>query len=138
MTNEIEILDRQECLDLLAGQPVGRYAVAPPGEAPLVVPVNFVLDGETVVVRTRRGGMIDELRDWPASFQVDGWDGHRHIGWSVLLQGTVREIAPEAIRGLLLDPWAPDREVVLRFVPTSVSGRRIAHPALLLDERGYV
>jgi nitroimidazol reductase NimA-like FMN-containing flavoprotein (pyridoxamine 5'-phosphate oxidase superfamily) len=138
IANEIEILDRRDCLELVRRQVVGRYAVAPPHGPPLVVPVNFVLDDETVVVRTRRGGRIHELMDCPASFQVDGWDGFRHIGWSVLLQGTVREISPEAIRDLLLEPWVPDREVVLRLVPTSVTGRRIPHPALVLDERGYV
>lgn len=44
----LEELDRVECLRLLATQSVGRIAVARPRAAPLVVPVNYVLSGDTV------------------------------------------------------------------------------------------
>lgn len=40
----LEDLSRDECFRLLADTTVGRLAVATPGAAPLVVPVNFLLD----------------------------------------------------------------------------------------------
>src|SRR6266508_4316639 len=49
---ELDELDRDECFRLLASVPVGRIAVCGPGQAPLVVPVNFALDGDVIVFRT--------------------------------------------------------------------------------------
>ena len=77
----LEPLTREECLELLATASVGRVAVALPGGPPLVLPVNFALDGDVVVFRSDPGSKLDALREHPASFQVDfkytdsgGWD----------------------------------------------------------------
>ena len=51
---EMRVLTRQECLDLLADQEVGRIAVVL-GRRPLIFPVNYVLDGDTIVFRTDPG-----------------------------------------------------------------------------------
>src|SRR5438105_5745024 len=85
----LETIPRDECIGLLGSQVIGRVAVAEFGAAPLVVPVNFVLVGEDVLFRTDYGSKfrLAVLGEHPVSFEVDGVDGGRRTGWSVLLQG---------------------------------------------------
>src|SRR4051794_3784136 len=86
-----EELTDEECLTLLGGTPVGRIAVTRVDAAPLVVPVNFVLDGRAIVFRTASGTKIDRLRSGPIGFQADGIDPFRHTGWSVFAEGVAYE-----------------------------------------------
>ncbi len=129
----IEKMPREECLAMLAGQLIGRIAVADPGGAPIVVPVNFFLDGDTVVFRTGPGSKfgLAVLDGRPVSFEVDGVDAGSHGGWSVLLRGTASEIheheegRTERER-ISLRPWAPGaKSHWVRIVPDIISGRRI-------------
>jgi Pyridoxamine 5'-phosphate oxidase len=53
----LEVLDRDECLRLLASQPVGRVAVVVDG-SPMIFPVNYALDGESIVFRSDAGSKI--------------------------------------------------------------------------------
>jgi hypothetical protein len=85
-------LSREECFALLATQVVGRVAVATPGEAPIVIPVNFVLDGDAIVFRSSAGTKLHLLAGNPVSFQVDGVDPNRRRGWSVLAWGKAVEV----------------------------------------------
>ena len=50
----LEVLDRAECFRLLDGGGLGRIAVTS-GALPLVMPVAYVMDGETIIVATGRG-----------------------------------------------------------------------------------
>src|SRR5437879_11578415 len=84
-------LSRDECLQLLATQPVGRLAIGIPDAAPLVVPVNFVLDGEAIVFRSDQGTKLALLHRSPVAFQVDFVDWIHRTGWSVLARGTAYE-----------------------------------------------
>jgi nitroimidazol reductase NimA-like FMN-containing flavoprotein (pyridoxamine 5'-phosphate oxidase superfamily) len=107
--------------------------------APLVVPVNFVLDGSVVVFRTAGGGKVDGLRSGPISFQVDGIDPFHRTGWSVLVEGVAYEATRWEVRHLDLSPWAPgQKDRWIRLVPTSITGRRIRKEYLLFDSRGYM
>lgn len=81
----------EECLRLLAMMSVGRIAVAPAGAAPLVVPVNYALDGDVVVFRADRGSRLGRLAGLPVSFEVDLIDPYQKLGWSILVRGTARE-----------------------------------------------
>ena len=68
-----EVLDRRECLRLLAGEDVGRVGVVEAG-SPLVLPVNFGMDGDIIVFRTGPGTKLSEARGHPACFEVDHFD----------------------------------------------------------------
>ena len=81
-------LARDECLLLLGVFTVGRVAIALPSGSVLVVPVNYVLDGEAIVFRSDPGEKLDQLHGTPVSFQIDFIDPVHHTGWSVLVQGT--------------------------------------------------
>jgi hypothetical protein len=66
--NSREVLDRAGCLRLLSRATLGRLAFTS-GTPPSVVPVRYHLDGDRILVRTRRGGRLDAaLSDpWPRS-----------------------------------------------------------------------
>ncbi len=122
----IEKIPYAECLELLSTEAVGRIAVADFGTAPLVVPVNFLLDGESIVFRMDFGSKfrLAVLGEQPVSFQVD----HLDLGapaWSVLVQGVAREIEDQTGR-LDLHPWASgNKRHWVRIVPRTISGRRL-------------
>lgn len=124
---ELEEIDRDECLRLLATRSVGRLAVAEPGQAPLVVPVNYALVGESIVFRSDPGTKLRLLVTEPVSFQVDDIDPAQRSGWSVLLQGLAYRASEREIdEAVHLHSFAPGRkDYWVRLVPKSITGRRI-------------
>ena len=125
----------EECLELLATASVGRFAVAGPAGSPLVVPVNFVLDGDVIAFRTAPGAKLDALRRHRASFQVDWIDPLHRTGWSVLVQGLAFEGSAPDVE---VEPWdAGPKLYWIRLIPSAITGRRLTLPAVDLDERGY-
>lgn len=50
----LRVLDRDQCLRLLADDEIGRLAVIA-GNTPAIFPVNYALDGDTIVFRTDPG-----------------------------------------------------------------------------------
>jgi nitroimidazol reductase NimA-like FMN-containing flavoprotein (pyridoxamine 5'-phosphate oxidase superfamily) len=127
----IEILTREECLRLLATEEVGRLAVVL-GRQPLVVPVNYVLDGETIVFRSDAGTKLATASHERVAFEIDHIDHDRQSGWSVLVQGVGQEITPafsrlfDKVRALAITPWAPgDNKHWVRITPIEISGRRV-------------
>jgi nitroimidazol reductase NimA-like FMN-containing flavoprotein (pyridoxamine 5'-phosphate oxidase superfamily) len=122
----LEDIGREECVRLLATVPVGRLAIGVPGAPPFVVPVNYVLDGESIVFRSDPGEKIVQLRGNPVSFQVDQIDFVAHTGWSVLIQGVAHQATVAEIEQLQLEPWAPGEKAHwVRIVPWAITGRRI-------------
>lgn len=134
-------LDEDACWELLAEHSVGRVAVATDG-GPAIVPVNYAVDGRTLVYRTApdaspaRAVEADEL-----AFEVDHLDEAQRIGWSVLVVGRARRLTdPEEVRSLAErltgpdgdragggpEPWAGGtRDLWVRLAPGRVTGRRV-------------
>jgi nitroimidazol reductase NimA-like FMN-containing flavoprotein (pyridoxamine 5'-phosphate oxidase superfamily) len=133
-TGGIERLDRDECLRLLAADTVGRLAVVV-GRSPTILPVNYFLDGQTVVLRSDPGTKVDHGLRGPVAFEVDAFDRDARTGWSVVVSGRLEEPPPfdgaaqERIRTLPVEPWAGgDKDHWLRLVPDRITGRRlVAH-----------
>lgn len=123
-------LSPHECLSLLAMVRVGRVGMAA-GDAPLILPVNFIVLGQSVVFRTGTGTKLGAAMARTAvSFEVDDYAPDGSWGWSVLLHGIASEMTagPErdSIRVALLRAWAfhegtADR--IVRIDPTSITGR---------------
>lgn len=127
----IEELGRDECLALLATERLGRLGVVVDG-VPLVLPMQFALSGEIVVLQTNQGAKVLHAPLTSVSFEVDHVDWEQAVGWSVLIQGIGEDISTaiddrsEALRSLALHSWAPppgDRW--LTIVPRVITGRRI-------------
>ena len=135
---QLDELSREECLALLGGASVGRIAVNLRAGSPLVVPVNFALDGEVIVFRTDPGSKLTALRERPVSFQVDDIDPFHKFGWSVLVRG-IALVVPAARGGVDVEPWAPGpMEHWVRITPVSIEGRRLSLASADPDERGYL
>ena len=129
--NGLEILPRDECLRLLATMTLGRVGVTS-GALPAVLPVNFCVNDERVLIRTSVGTKLDAaLRDCVVAFEVDDFNPVDHTGWSVMVTGIAHELdnaESEAIPHAPLARWAPDGEGHTIAISTEiVSGRRITH-----------
>jgi nitroimidazol reductase NimA-like FMN-containing flavoprotein (pyridoxamine 5'-phosphate oxidase superfamily) len=124
----LEELSRAECWRALAECSIGRLGVITPDGLPYVVPVNYALDGETVVFQTDSGTKFDALLRHPVGFQVDEIDTTDRTGWTVLVQGIAHETTPHEVQHLGLVPWTGPKRHWVRIVPRNVSGRRIRLP----------
>lgn len=128
---ELETLDRGECLRLLATVPVGRIGVSI-GALPAILPVNFALVGDSIVIRTVPGTKLDAAtRRAVVAFEADSYAADGTSGWSVLVQGNCSEVVDAAERAALragtLRAWAFGDGVAERFVRIDLSfvnGRR--------------
>jgi len=80
-------LTPDECWTLATAQPVGRLAWTGSGGT-TVIPVNFVVTGRRVHVRTAAySTMARECDDSLVAFEVDEFDADHRSGWSVLMRG---------------------------------------------------
>ena len=128
---ELNMLSPAECERLLAQTTVGRVGISI-GALPVVLPVNYAMLDDDVVIRTGAGTKLDAaLAGAVVAFEVDHVDPIYHEGWSVLVQGRATEIADpadiERARALPLRPWAPGtRDRFIRIPAEVISGRRIA------------
>ena len=127
----LEPLSKHESWGLLASAQIGRLGFIVDGK-PVVLPINFAIDGETILFRTAEGTVLNEASLRLVAFECDHIDNESHTGWSVLVQGLAREIGDaidltsERLRRLSLVTWAPGvRDRWFRVDPDSVTGRRL-------------
>jgi len=124
-------LSREECLDLLQNKSfLGRLGFILDGR-PMVLPVNYLADANSVVFCTVPGTKLSHVADGaPVAFEVDSSRPLYHSGWSVVVQGTAREVSDpnelEQLRRGPLRSWAvPASEHWVRISIDEISGRRI-------------
>src|SRR4051794_1871206 len=103
-------LDFEECLVLLRWENLGRLAVSAHGEAPIVIPINFVFYEGNIFFKSGDGTTLDRIREHPVSLQVDRYDQYRRVGWSVLVRGVAHEVEPADAVSFDIDTWAPGRD----------------------------
>lgn len=124
-------LSPRECWKLIAAGGVGRIATIT-DDGPVILPVKFIVDSETIVFRTTAYGLIGRIG--PASeiaFEVDSHDEAMREGWSVLLVGAMERVedlgeVAAALGSADLEPWVGGvRNLVVRIRPRRVTGRRI-------------
>ena len=131
-------LDYDTCARRLEWASIGRLATSVAGEAPEVVPVNYVVDNGCVVFCSSPERAA-RLAGRPASFEVDNFDWFHRLGWSVLVSGVIFVGPPEHSDGTTPYPWAPgDRRVLLRLEPDEVSGRQISQRPAIVSDLGYL
>lgn len=131
--SRIQDISAQECLDLLDQHHVGRLAFLDTvGLLPLIIPVNYILDDDTVVFRTDPGAKLTAaIHGAPVAFEVDGLDPQQQVGWSVVARGRAAEVTDPAeltrLREGPLVPWAPGaKSHYVRVHHGPISGRRIS------------
>ncbi|REE94779.1 pyridoxamine 5'-phosphate oxidase family protein [Thermomonospora umbrina] len=130
---KLEEIDRDECLRLIAPGGVGRVAFDD-GEGPTVIPVNYAVEGESVVFRTATEGRLNQSlstvmaeAEVRIAFEVDAFDETDREGWSVLVRGGAHRMSEEeGADAAGVTPWpAGAREAYIRLSARSVSGRRV-------------
>ena len=127
----LAILDIDGCYEHLAKTPVGRLGFIESAE-PVILPVNFAIDGRSVVFRTGHGSKLSvAIMERPVCLEVDEWDALEHTGWSVLVKGIAQEVVDQEsidrFESLPVRPWSrPDlRSHWVRIVVEEISGRTI-------------
>jgi uncharacterized protein len=133
----MEVLDREECLRLLAAGSFGRLALNLRNDIPMIRPVNYVFDERTqsIVFRTDFGsklqGIIISAR---AAFEIDQIDEVRRAGWSVIVTGSVERVTNplelDRFAHLGLQPWEPGEKPHWgRIRVWTITGRRVIRGA---------
>lgn len=122
-------ISKTECLELLASHRAGRVAYCD-DLGPVVVPVNYVLDRETILIQiTPHSTLAGHLRSAPASFQIDDFDDFNQTGWSVLLRGDAAHVDSNDLPAHDSErphAWAEgQRTLHVRITPHDISGRRL-------------
>jgi uncharacterized protein len=123
----VSILSASESWDLLTSVALGRLVTSVDGE-PEIFPVNFVVQGRTVLFRTAEGTkLVSAAINNRVIFEADDHDAAE--GWSVIVKGAARmlrtnEELSQAENAQLL-PWtATLKQHYVRIQPVSITGRR--------------
>jgi len=126
----LEVLDEAECVRLLAAGEIGRVGIVV-DDQPLVFPVNYVFDGNSVVVHTDSGTMLSGASLAQVAFEIDSFDAATRSGWSVMVQGVGHDVTDaldhtsEHLQTVELSPWAPGPKTrLLRIDARTITGRR--------------
>jgi nitroimidazol reductase NimA-like FMN-containing flavoprotein (pyridoxamine 5'-phosphate oxidase superfamily) len=130
---QLEVLDREQCLDLLDTVRVGRL-VFTEDALPAVQPVNFRLHRGDVVIRVAGGAKLTAATgNAVVAFEADELDPDLRTGWSVTVVGHADLITdvPELVElsGTFLQPWVDGRrDHFVRIQAEKVTGRRLHGP----------
>jgi nitroimidazol reductase NimA-like FMN-containing flavoprotein (pyridoxamine 5'-phosphate oxidase superfamily) len=116
---------RQEALRRLGSVAVGRIVFSQ-NALPAIRPVNHVVDGDAVVVRTHLGSATRSARGMVVAYEADVLDQEAQLGWSVVVTGVARQVTdPDDVARFedVLTPWLATQPThVIRIEPRIVSG----------------
>src|SRR5688572_1704344 len=128
--NGLQVLERSECLRLLATATLGRIGLTS-GALPTVLPVNFRLVDEEIRFRTAPGTKLAAATEHAVvAFEVDDIGPMEHTGWGVVVTGVARRLTEPAVLDAtamsFLPRWAPGPDgAVVGITLDLVSGRRL-------------
>ena len=119
-------LDAAQCWARLRGEQLGRLAMSV-GDEIDIFPINYAVDGESLVFRTAPGTKLLEAEvSTRVAFEIDGHTDAE--AWSVVAKGPAarleRQAEIDAADRLPLSPWAPTlKYTYVRITPATLSGR---------------
>jgi hypothetical protein len=129
-----DVIDEEECRRLLAlagaSGRVGRLAINGT-DAPFVIPVNYSVHDEMILIRLRPGFAAHHLDGTTVTFEIDHVEPYSKEGWSVEVQGPARLLTYDEVarlgrnipRPLVMNPGLR----VFSIRPERISGRSIRH-----------
>jgi nitroimidazol reductase NimA-like FMN-containing flavoprotein (pyridoxamine 5'-phosphate oxidase superfamily) len=129
----LEVLDREQCLELLLTVRVGRLVFTEDG-LPAVHPVNFRMYRGNVVIRVGGGEKLHAATEESVvAFQADELEPDLRTGWSVTVVGHASLITDVDelvdLSGIWLRPWVDGkRDRFVRIQTEKVTGRRLHAP----------
>ncbi len=137
---QMDELTKPQSLELLSSVQVGRLAFVH-RSLPAIRPVNYLLDGHSIIVRATAGAAITEVvghRGMVVAFEADAIDATRQLGWSVIVVGTARLITDQAVAAgyrARLEPWvAGPAEDVISISADIVHGYRLVPTGVFADD----
>lgn len=99
-----EVIDVEECRHLLeqAGSSgkVGHLAINREGSPPHVIPINFSVYGQMILMRLGPGFAAHHLDGTRVTFEVDDSEPYSKKGWSVVVTGTAHLVTYEEVARL--------------------------------------
>jgi nitroimidazol reductase NimA-like FMN-containing flavoprotein (pyridoxamine 5'-phosphate oxidase superfamily) len=129
---DLHELRYSECEALLRAGVTGRVAFVEDGGRPVIVPVNYAVVDNAIVIRTSPYGLLGmHARGTAMAFEVDQFDYTNHRGWSVLARGTSKVIKVETEIEEIRRVWEPQpwaggsRTLWVRLRWDELTGRRI-------------
>lgn len=132
---ELGVLTRRQCLDLLERVRVGRL-VFTEDALPAVQPVNFRVWRDDVVIRVAGGAKLTAaIGHQVVAFQADELDPDLRTGWSVTIVGHAESIIDVdeqvEVAGTFVQPWAEGRrDHFVRIRAEKVTGRELRDHAM--------
>lgn len=131
----LEALPRAESLRLLRSVSVGRLVYTHLA-LPAIRPVNHVVDGDRVIIRSYSGTAIAAAvrgnSGMVVAYEADRIDGDSHLGWTVIITGRaslLSDPAEVARYQELLHPWVTsDLDDVIAIQADMVDGFRLVCP----------
>ena len=128
-------LDSAEALRLLRSVSFGRI-VFTQHALPTIRPVNHVLDGGDIIIRTHDGAALTSRTRQAGSpgvvvaYEADSIDPVTHLGWSVVVTGYAHLVTdPDELAryASMLHPWSQQTmDYAVRIRPDLVTGIRLA------------
>ncbi len=129
-------LSVSECERLLRASVFGRLVLPTPSQTE-ILPVNFAVMGDSVVLRTARGSLLDRHSDGASLLlEVDAVDHERWQGWSVVARGRGERMSEDELTAAERSSpgppqWAPDRDVWIRLKLSKITGRKLGDGPLV-------
>ena len=128
----LETLTRAEALRLLGSAPMGRVVFTHQA-LPAIRPVNHLLDGDGIVIRTSGDSALAQSvaarGDVVVAYEADMIDPATQLGWSVIVVGRAGIVdEDQAAAGYLrrLRPWVAGKfDEILRIQVEIVDGFRL-------------
>jgi nitroimidazol reductase NimA-like FMN-containing flavoprotein (pyridoxamine 5'-phosphate oxidase superfamily) len=127
---DVRVLDRAECLELLAGTPIGQLVFTYQA-MPDILPVNVAVADDVLLIPFTDGSLIERAaRNTVVAFHADRIDEVTHLGWSVTVVGRSFELrdgdAPAGRPVARPRSWMPGRhDRTLAVALERVTGRRL-------------
>jgi nitroimidazol reductase NimA-like FMN-containing flavoprotein (pyridoxamine 5'-phosphate oxidase superfamily) len=132
LDSPVEEMTAEECWSHLEEEEFGRLAYRLVDEVH-IVPVNFVVDGRTLLFRTSAGNkLLAAALSSDVAFEIDRRD--EHSAWSVVVRGHLRRLEEDEqhrVDNLPEHSWiSTRRDEVIDLVPEVVTGRKflLRHP----------
>jgi len=127
------VLTEEQSREALTRAEVGRV-VFTDRALPAVLPVTYIADGDTIVIRTARGSRLARAADGAVvAFETDDLNRATRSGWSVVVTGEAyleTDPVEQDRLGELLEPWVPGVKAVFIRIPlTVVTGREVVGAA---------
>ena len=131
---ELAELPKAESLRLLASVPFGRV-VFTARALPAIRPVNHLVDGSRIIIRTSLGSALSTDVDYVGTvvaYEADEIDPVTRQGWSVVVVGRALPVTDGLLSARYrqaLQPWAAGhRDEVIAISTDMVTGYRLLPP----------